>query len=504
MKLLQSMTMRQRITLAASVVGVLIVAFLLLRMATAPSYSLIASGLDPAKTGKMTAALDAQGISYELRNNGTALAVEKNQTAQAQIALADAGLSTAGKGEDGLDKVGDLKMGASTFQQKIAYQQGLEASIEQTLENIDGVSSATVQLTLPEDQLFADEAKPPTAAVLITGDSAVIDHAAVRGMAHLVANSVEGLKAENVTITDQSGRMLWPSGEDGGVTGSMTKVQAETRYAAAKEAEINAMLVRTLGPDKAQVRINADLNLDETTVEELRYARRGNPVEETTETEQLEGTGGGGNEAAGTETNVPGYAERGGAGGGESNYQSEKTSRKNVYGKTVTRRKVAPGDVERLDVALLVDRSVPRAEVAQLRTAVASAAGIQADRGDTLAVSQVTFAKPEATTTDEGPLGDGGILDYAKYALLGLACLIFLFFIARYLRRREDEVLADPAWLRQLEAPMPIAQLEHVDEDEPLPSLVAARNTRRMQIEEVVQKEPERIATALRTWMNEP
>jgi flagellar M-ring protein FliF len=502
MKLLQSMTMRQRLTLAASVVAVLIVAFLLLRMATAPSYSLIASGLDPAKTGKMTATLDAQGISYELRNNGTALAVEKSQTAQAQIALADAGLSTSGKSEDGLDKVGDLKMGSSTFQQKIAYQQGLESSIEQTLGNIEGVSSATVQLTLPEDQLFADEAKPPTAAVLISGDATSIDEASVRGMANLVANSVEGLKAENVTITDSTGTMLWPAGENG-AGGSMNKAQAEARFAAAKEAEINAMLMRTLGADKAQVRINADLNVDETEVEQLKYDRRGNPVEETTETEELEGSGGGGGTAAGTETNVPGYAQRGGGGGGESNYQSEKTTTKNVYGKTVTRRKVAPGAVNRLDVALLVDRSVPAAEVAELRTAVASAAGIQADRGDTLAVSQMTFAKPEDVTSDGGPLGNGGIMDYAKYVLLGLASLLFLFFLARHLRRRENEVLADPAWLRQLEAPMPIAQLEHVEDDEPLPSLVAAKNTRRMQIEEVVQKEPERIATALRTWMNE-
>src|SRR3954454_10871709 len=152
--------------LAVSTVAVLAIAFLLLKIAGAPSYQLLSTGLDPAKTGKMTAALDAQGITYELRNNGTALAVNGNSTAQAQIALADAGLSTSGSGgSDGLDKVTDLKMGASTFQQQIAYQQGLEQTIEDTLGNVDGVSGATVQLTLPQDELFADEAKPATAAV---------------------------------------------------------------------------------------------------------------------------------------------------------------------------------------------------------------------------------------------------------------------------------------------------------------------------------------------------
>ena len=46
---------------AVSTVAVLGVAFLLLRIASAPSYQLLSSGLDPAQTGKVTAALDAQG-----------------------------------------------------------------------------------------------------------------------------------------------------------------------------------------------------------------------------------------------------------------------------------------------------------------------------------------------------------------------------------------------------------------------------------------------------------
>ena len=77
--------------LGVSAVAILAIAFIMLKIATAPSYAQIASGLDPAQTGKITEALDAQGIAYELRNNGTALAVTKSQSAQAQIALAGAG-----------------------------------------------------------------------------------------------------------------------------------------------------------------------------------------------------------------------------------------------------------------------------------------------------------------------------------------------------------------------------------------------------------------------------
>jgi flagellar M-ring protein FliF len=91
------------------------------------------------------------------------------------------------------------------------------------------------------------------------------------------------------------------------------------------------------------------------------------------------------------------------------------------------------------------------------------------------------------------------MIGYAKYALLGLASLLFLFFITRHLRRRESEALTDPTWLRQLDAPTPIAQLA----DGAPPSLVQAGNPRRQQIEEVATKEPERVAAAVRGWMSE-
>jgi flagellar M-ring protein FliF len=505
MKLLQSMSMRQRLVLGGSILGVIIVAFLLLKMASAPSYSMIATGLDPAKTGKMTAALDEQGITYELRNNGTALAVNSNSTAQAQIALADAGLSTSGAdGSSGLDKVTELKMGASTFQQKIAYQQGLEQTIEDTLGNVQGVSGATVSLTLPDDQLFQDEAKPTTASVVLTGESTGFDSGAIRGMANVVANSVEGLKPENVTIIDSTGTMLWPVGDGTAAAGgAVSKQAAEARFDAQLEAQLNALVAQTLGPGKGQVSVSSDLNMDKTSVEQLQYDKKGTPEEVTKETEKLKGSGAGGGTTAGTNSNVPGYAQNGAGGGGNSNYQNTKTSQKLLVGKKVSRTEVAAGAINRLTVGLAVDKSVPAADVKALQTQIASAAGINTQRGDTLSVAQMTFAKqPTATPASNGPLPSGGIFDYAKYALLGLAALLFLFFISRHLRRRENEVLADPSWLRQLEAPTPIAQLE--DLEGPPPSLIVQSNPRKKQIEEVVTKEPERVAVALRTWMNEP
>src|SRR6266508_6736129 len=209
---LQAMSPRGRIVLVVSALGIALVAFMLFRLASAPSYTTVQAGVDPAKTGKITAALDQAGVSYKLENNGTAIAVVSGQESKARVALAGQGLA-AGGSQPGFELLDKQKLGASTFQQQIAYQRALEGQIAQTIGQIDGISSAQVQLTLPKDDVFADEKQPATAAVLLSADASTLDPAAVRSVASLVSSSVPNLKPANVTITDAAGSMLWPQGD---------------------------------------------------------------------------------------------------------------------------------------------------------------------------------------------------------------------------------------------------------------------------------------------------
>src|ERR1700754_3507621 len=217
--------------LGVSFVAILAIAFIMLKVATAPSYSLIASGIDPSQTGKITAALDEQGITYEIRNNGTALAVDKASMAQALTARAGAGVQASGGGnQPGYELLDQSKLGASQFQQQVTYQRALEGEVAKQLGGIDGVSNPNVQIVMPQDDLFADEASPATAAIQLGNTSDTLAPGAVRGMAQTTASSVKGLKAENVTITDSTGAVLWPTDDAGGVGGGSTsKAAAEAR-----------------------------------------------------------------------------------------------------------------------------------------------------------------------------------------------------------------------------------------------------------------------------------
>src|SRR5271170_7217508 len=194
----------------------------------------------------MTSALDQHGIGYELQNNGTALAVQSNETAQARVALSGAGL--LGNTQPGFDQLFEKSnLGESTFQQQVTYQRALQGQLAQTIDNVQGVSGAQVELVLPnpQSQLFGESQAPSSAAVLLTGSSA-LEPSAVRGIAQLVSSSVPGLQLDKVTITDGSGRLLWPSqgSEGAGATG---KQAAEERYDQALEANLNTMLAQTLG-----------------------------------------------------------------------------------------------------------------------------------------------------------------------------------------------------------------------------------------------------------------
>jgi flagellar M-ring protein FliF len=222
--------------------------------------------------------------------------------------------------------------------------------------------------------------------VLLGGGASTLDGSAVRGIANLVASSVPNLKTADVTITDGTGQLLWPQGDGADGAGGVSKPAAEARYAGALQTSLMAMLTRTLGPDKAQVQVNADLSVDQADKQQLIYANKGTPLKVTNDVETLKGAGSPSGGTAGATGNITGYAGAG-ATGGKSNYKHAVKTEELGVNKTIVKTKVAPGAVNRLNVSLVLDQSVPAAQAAQLKQAVATAAGVNPARGDTMTMS---------------------------------------------------------------------------------------------------------------------
>jgi flagellar M-ring protein FliF len=509
-QLASRLTPRGWLIAGAAAVAAILFIYLFVHTVSQPSYTTVVSGVEPSQTGKMTSTLSAQGISYELQDNGSAIAVQAKQASAARVALAGANL--LGNTQPGFKQLFEKQnLGESNFDQQVNYQRALQGQLDETIDAVQGVSGAQVELVLPssQSQIFGEDQNTSSAAVLLSGTSS-LDQGSVRGIAQLVTSSVPGLQLDKVTITDASGELLWPQA-GGGAGGSGGELQeAEQRYDQSMEASLDAMLTQTLGPGKAQVLVYANMNVDQTSKESLEYGKAGTPTQQSKTVETLAGNGTGAGGVTGT-ANLTAAAS---GTSGKSNYKHETTSSSLGVSKTVTHQTVAPGTVESQHVSVLLDKSVPASALPAIREAVTNAAGIQTKRGDTISIGQVAFAKQtSAAAAAASPLAD------AKYVLLGLGAIIFLFFTTRSLRKREKETIEEPVWLRELNAPMRLSELERETAPRPAPAMAAVapaaggpgangheqdggENIRR-QVEQLVDSNPERVAQQLRSWMQE-
>ncbi|HSZ15425.1 MAG TPA: flagellar basal-body MS-ring/collar protein FliF [Solirubrobacteraceae bacterium] len=509
-QLASRLTPRGWLIAGGATIGAIMFIYLFLHMVSQPSYTTLVSGVEPSQTGKMTSTLSAQGIGYQLQNNGTAIAVQANQTAKARVALAGANL--LGNNQPGFSLFEKQNIGESNFQQQVTYQRALQGQLAETIDSVQGVSGAQVELVLPssQNQIFGENQNASSAAVLLSGTS-MLDQASVRGIAQLVASSVPGLTLSKVTITGASGQLLWPQA-GGGAGGTGGEVQeAQQRYDQSMAASLDAMLAQTLGPSKAQVLVYANMNVNQATKESLEYGKAGTPTQQSKNIETLTGSGSG----AGGVTGTANLTTAATGAGGKSNFKHETTTSTLGVNKTVTHTTIAPGTVESQHVSVLLDKSVPAAALPAIREAITNAAGIQTKRGDTISIGQVAFAKTTATTPAASPLG------MAKYALLGIGALIFLFFTTRSIKKREKGPIEEPVWLRELEAPMRLSELERETAPRAAPMMAAAAapngpgmganggmggdggGSIRRQVEQLVDTNPDRVAQQLRSWMQE-
>lgn len=491
---------------AAALVGVLFV-YMLMSFASSPSYTTLMAGQSPAQTEKVTAALSTAGIPYQLSNNGTAVMVSPTKEGQARDVLDSQGLllGSTGSLESFLGKGSSL--GESNFQQQQQNTSALEQQLDQMLTGINGVNQAQVSLAIPNaaDNLFTGTNTQATASVLLN-TTEQLNPSAVKSIAGIVAGDVTGLSENKITITDQNGDLLWPTSANTSLSSSLTaKQSAENAYNSQLADQVDAMLASTIGPGKAIVHINADLNANQQSIASVTYAKKGTPYQVNLTNETLKGTGSTPGAAGSTATNLGSYAT---TSGGNSNYKNRTSNTNLDVNKTVQRTTVAPGAVNRQSISVLVNSTVPASDLPTIRSAVENAVGFNAKRGDTISIGSLPFAKiaaPAATASSTtSMLGD------AKYALVGIGALVFLFFMSRLLRKRESEQFSgQPTWLRELEMPRPLSELEAQSQmvDLDAPTMVARLrppvNVARQQVEELVDRDPERVAAQIRQWMTE-
>ena len=243
----------------------------MLKIATAPQYALIASGLDPAQTGKITAALDSQGIAYELRNNGTALAVQKSADGAGQRRARGAGRPGVGQ---------RLAAGLRAARPEQARRLAVPAAghLPACAGGRDRQVAARGPGRQEPDRAARDAAGRPLPGPGDAGHGRrhprqLGRHAAAgRRARHGLARQLLGQGPE---VRERHDHRLAPARSCGPrrrrgrrrVRRHDRRRRPRRATTSQLESQINAMLAATLGPGKAQVKVNADLNVDDTTQE---------------------------------------------------------------------------------------------------------------------------------------------------------------------------------------------------------------------------------------------
>src|SRR5689334_4911031 len=301
--------------------------FAVSQWAGAPTWVPAFTGVPIESVTQMTDKLDQAGVKYKLERGGADMMVAASDLAKARVALAKGGIPNTGR--PGMELFDQPSWGMTDFTQRINYRRALEGELERVVGKMRGVDGAQVHLVMHENDGFAAQDRPTEASVVLKLKGEV-DRDVVKGIAHLVASSVDGLTSDHVTIVDDTGRMLSEAEEAMSAT-SLTSHQLDVQrqiedYARTKAEKIVGQMV---GSTNVRIQVSAAMSFDRVE----RTTASVDPDKQVVAAEQKAQI-------------VPGTGQ---TGAGQSNtattYENTRSTESFVS---------APGTIKRLSVAVLV------------------------------------------------------------------------------------------------------------------------------------------------------
>lgn len=433
---------QQVVAVVLGVTGLVLLGFFVFWVRT-PDYAVAYSGLDEQDAAAIVDSLQKNNVPYQLDSSSSVIEVPSSRVAEVRLSLAKEGLPRGGK--VGFELFDSTNLAMTDFTQKVNYQRALEGELARTIDSIDNVRKSRVHIVIPQPSLYSEEASDTTTSVLLDlKPGRTLDSSQITGITHLISASVDGLKPENLTIVDTHGNIL----NDGigtsnpavsSLTLSSSQAEQQRQYEYQVQRKVQAMLDQVEGPNKAVVRVSMKIDWDQKEISSEEYITPTNGSGILRSAQQSkEAYVGSADQAGGipgTASNVPGaapsYQATSGVTGTTSYERQESTTNYEVS-KIVTHHVLAPGQVERLSVSVLMDQITDTTHLQSVRDAVAAAAGIDTTRGDEIVVQSVSF---DRTFVEEQAksLADAERMalyfSIARWVAMGLALVVMFLFM---------------------------------------------------------------------------
>ncbi len=440
----------------------------------------------------------------------------------------------------------DQSLGQSSFVQEVNRLRALEGELARTIASLDLVSGARVHLVLPRRELFSRDRQEPTASVVLKMKGAQrIGGDQIAAIQHLVATAVPRLRPTNISIVDDRGTLLHGGGEDASGPGVATDDAQEmrTQYESRLAQQVTELLERVVGFGKVRVEVRADMDFSQVVVNSESYDPEGRVLRSSETVEENASSQDAGEDNITVGNNLPDAPGDQAAAPGSQEQSSRVEERSNYeISKTMTNRVTAPGEVERLSVAVLVDgqyeqgaegetvyEPLPQEQMEQIEALTRSAVGFDSGRGDRIEVANMRFAELPVTEDGEPETYFGfttsDIRRIVELLVLGVLGVLIVLLVVRPLLTKvfeatpgqlagaaagaggETAMITDQSAEREGggEGGLPAQRDEGDEEVESMIDIAhiegRVKASSMKKIGEIIDKHPEEAVSILRTWM---
>lgn len=516
--------LRLLIGLAASIaLGIALVDW-----ALTPDFTPLYGELSPASSAEVIRSLEESNIQYKVNSRTGLISVANDRVRETRLQLAGEGLPQGeSTGYDFLNN--EPRLGVSSFMERARFDRALEQELSSSISSLDNVKAARVHLALPKQSAFVHKKNKPAASVLISlYPGRELTDNQLAGVIHLVAFSVPGLAAEQVSVIDNKGKLL--SLQNGGDHFAASKnnfrytQQLEQSYV----ERITEILTPILGVGAVQAQVAADIDFTMVESTSERYdpetsVRSEQLVEELTRDRSASGIPGTLSNQPPEDLPVEGVSQT-----EESAQAPERSSKREVRNyeldKTISHTTETPGTLKKISVAVVVDYKeslnadgvterlpLPEAQLTEIITLVKEAVGFNEARGDRVNVVNASFVLPPEIE----PLPAPSLLEQewfwrtGKFVLAGVAMFLTIFIVVRPLmqatsaptanpRLLSGEMSADAAAIAMNDDRVTLGQQQQVG----LPAAAPPPYQQQLNIaRSMVEVEPERVANVVKTWV---
>ncbi len=492
---------------AGSIVGIIFVVGWL----NSITYARLYSDLDQNEAGEIVSYLSDNKIPYQLSDGGGTIEVPSGDVYGTRIALASEGLPRSGT--MGYSIFDENNLGMTDFLQNLNFRRALEGELTRTIMQLNEVQAARVHIVMPKERLFKKDQKDATASVVLKlKGNADLSKRQIKGITHLVASSVEGLKPSNIAIVDYDGNLM-SSGTENDPLAGLSSSQLEVRKQVEQylQDKAQSMMDDVLGQGKSVIRVTADLDFQQ--------------IEKTSETFDPNAPSVRSEERVKSTLSATDKAAEDSESKQDDNTETVITNYE--LNKTVEHIVNAIGTIGRLSVAVLVDgiytpvegeggamemmyQPRPQEELDRLASIVKNAVGFDQQRNDQIEMVNIAFDRNNLQ--DDQDLLDSMYMrefymDIARK--VGLVLLFALLFF--YLKKKSSKLFsalgafapAAPRRVQTASAGQPReAAVSQPEELEPIEAEV--RQPRLIdKMQRTAKEQPEEIAKVIKTMMVE-